>query len=66
MREFNRADFKAAEERKTYAEAVKTVDARLKDFRSNEYRRLRDLQDEDDLYNDPKVHNHLFMKNNKE
>lgn len=41
------------QERKTYAEAVKTVDARLKDFRSNEYRKLRELQDEDDAYNNP-------------
>ena len=43
------------QERKTYAEAVKTVDARLKDFRSNEYRTLSDLQDEDDAYNNPKA-----------
>jgi hypothetical protein len=46
---------KADQDRKTYAEAVKTVDARLKDFRSNEYKRLRELQDEDDAYNDPKA-----------
>ena len=49
-------------DRKTYAEAVKTVDARLKDFRSNEYRRLRDLQDEDDAYNDPKAPGLLSKK----
>jgi hypothetical protein len=46
---------RADQERKTYAEAVKTVDARLKDFRSNEYRTLSDLQDEDDAYNNPKA-----------
>jgi hypothetical protein len=43
------------QKRKTYQEAVKTVDLRLKDFRSNEYRRLRELQDEDEAYNDPKA-----------
>ena len=52
---------KADQDRKTHAEAVKTVDARLKDFRSNEYRRLRELQDEDDAYNDPKAPG-LFSK----